>query len=385
MSGGSIARLPSGKWRGRVMIHGRTHSITRATKRDVRLAIAELEVAAAGTAPPSDLQFESIVNLWWPRHSRKLAESTRIDYRRVIDHHIIPALGDVAVSKLHQRDLNRLYDDLIGDGLSTSRVRRVHNVIRLVCRYAVNNDLIATSPADKAEPPAVREAVIDPPDPGDVRALFAAAARVDSGFGAFVRLAAVTGARRGELVALRVTDLEHVEIDDDDGRTRRVLVLTIARAVSVAEGDHGVGVNLIEKATKTGHVRRVTLDHATRTILEDHLASLAHRAASHDTELAADHFVFTDALDGAAPWRPEIVSRVFRSTVTDAGLTGVRLHDLRHANATAMMATGVDVKTGSARGGWKRTDQFLNRYAHAMEASDGHAAQAIAAHFDDAG
>lgn len=355
--------------------------MTRPTKAAAAKAINDLLAAAdaRGEFGPSDhrrgsadrLTVEAIIGEWWPRHQRRLAESTRLDYQRVLDNHIVPNLGEIRIGDLHQRDLVRLYDQLLAGGLSEARIRRVHMVLALVCKYAVRQDIISSSPGAKAEPPAVREKPIDPPDAVDVRRLLKVDGEIRPGFAAFVRLAAITGARRGELAALRVDDLAGA-------------VVTIARSISIAEGEHGVGTNLIEKDTKTHAIRRVTIDHGTRSVLDDHLAALGHRADAAEIELVGRHFVFTDSLDGAKPWRPEIISRDFNRCVKAAGLDGVRLHDLRHAAATAMMAAGVDVVTGASRLGHKRRDTFLNRYSHAVSATDGHAADALAGHLDHA-
>jgi site-specific recombinase XerD len=55
---------------------------------------------------------------------------------------------------------------------------------------------------------------------------------------------------------------------------------------------------------------------------------------------------------GASPW-----------------LSGLRLHDLRHGQATSFIAAGVDLKTISSRLGGFSTSFTLDHYAHALQSS----------------
>lgn len=384
MAGGSYNKIPSGGWRGRVMIDGVRYSVTRATKRAAQLAVAELEVARRAqhsTARQSrgrqqNITLAELIHEWWGRHERKLAPSTAKDYRRAIDGHVMGhPIAATKIRTLHQRDLNAFYDDLEADGLGAERIRRVHNILSVAFTYAVRNDLVAGKPTDKADPPAVTERDVDPPTPADVVKIVSVADTIKPGLSMFVHLAAVTGARRGELIALRRSDID-----------LETATVTIARAVSVGDGDFGIGQNLVEKDTKTHAVRRVALDGGAVDAIRQHYRDQASEAEQFGLELADDPRVFAGwgsvrdvaTRYGDLPWRPESTSRWFSQAVAEAGLSGVRLHDLRHAAATQMLAAGVDVRTGAGRLGHKRTDTFLNRYAHVVPAADQNAADTLA-------
>ncbi|HUY08218.1 MAG TPA: tyrosine-type recombinase/integrase [Candidatus Dormibacteraeota bacterium] len=66
----------------------------------------------------------------------------------------------------------------------------------------------SANPAANASPPKVRHHELHLPTPQQVVALLKAATGRYPDFGCFLRLAAVTGARRGELCALRWSDLD---------------------------------------------------------------------------------------------------------------------------------------------------------------------------------
>ena len=62
-----------------------------------------------------------------------------------------------------------------------------------------------------------------------------------------------------------------------------------------------------------------------------------------------------------------------------AGLPGVRMHELRHTQATLLLSAGVDIKTVQTRLGHSTSNITLDMYAHALPANDRHAADAIGA------
>ncbi|HVW31799.1 MAG TPA: site-specific integrase [Acidimicrobiia bacterium] len=86
-------------------------------------------------------------------------------------------------------------------------MRRTHNVLHRALVQAVRWGWIGVDPAAAATPPRLPTRDIRPPTPEQVRLLFARAAEENPAFAVFLQLAAATGARRGELIALRWTDV----------------------------------------------------------------------------------------------------------------------------------------------------------------------------------
>ncbi len=107
-----------------------------------------------------------------------------------------------------------------GRPLSVSSVLRVHGVVRSALQQAVRWGWRSDNPAVLANPGRLRTAKITPPTKDEVLQLLAAAEGKDLELLAFLFLDAETGARRGELAALRLSDF------DDDA-------VTIARALTI--------------------------------------------------------------------------------------------------------------------------------------------------------
>lgn len=208
--------------------------------------------------------------------------------------------------------------------------------------------------------PAVEPGDIRPPSAREVAALLDSVASADPALGTYLRLAATTGARRSQLLALRWADidLERAAI----GYTR-----------ALVEGPTGP----VLRPTKTRRSYRVALDSATVRALDEHLARCRAQAAQAGAELPARGFVFSPDPDGSRPWVPNRVTRQFSRARRHAGLSHFRLHDLRQFMATTLLAAGVPVATVSARLGHARGSTTLNVYAHVIPGADDHAAELV--------
>jgi integrase len=126
--------------------------------------------------------------------------------------------------------------------MAPATVRQVHAILRRALDQAARWGWIPANPAALASPPRLGSAEIRPPTPEEVSRLLEAAYGADPDFAVLLWLAATTGARRGELCALRwgSIDLEAAE-------------LLILRSLFQAAG------RLVEKDTKTHAARRLAL------------------------------------------------------------------------------------------------------------------------------
>jgi integrase len=166
-------------------------------------------------------------------------------------------------------------------------------------------------------------------------------------------LGALTGMRRGELCALRWSDvdLDHGELD-------------VSRSVVVAVG------GLAEKTTKTDRFRRVALDEVGVLLLRQHQANVTTWAREAGTVVPNDAYVFSPYVDGHSPFRPDNVTSFFIRVRDSLGLKDVRLHDLRHFTATQLIGAGVDVRTVAGRLGHSDPSLTLRVYSHLIEERD---------------
>lgn len=105
-------------------------------------------------------------------------------------------------------DLDALYAPMVHAGKSPSTVRQHHAILSGAFGQAVKWGWCPINVAKMTSPPVVRPKRIVPPTPDQVRAIAKLAEERNPDLAALIMLAAVTGARRGELCALRWSDLD---------------------------------------------------------------------------------------------------------------------------------------------------------------------------------
>jgi integrase len=345
----------------------------RAGKREAQRVLNEMVVAAErGSLVKTRATMGELLEAWLEHAQRDFSPKTVRETRGYIDRTIKPELGHISLARLRPQTLDGFYGRLLSAGggrsgaaLAPGTVRRVHGIIRRALAQGVRWGWLGSNPAASASPPRVPAPSIEPPTPSELAQLLAAAQRDDPELAAFVMLSAATGARRSELLALRWSDVNL-------GRS----VVTIARGIVL--GPNG----LVEKDTKTHQARRVTLDRATIEALSLHRQTAVDRATMCDVRFDEDGYVFTSDL-GRTPWFPDSVSRRFRRLALDVGLSGVRLHDLRHYVATRLLTAGVDVRTVAGRLGHRNAATTLNVYSHFVPEADRRAADVLAQLLDN--
>lgn len=256
--GGSMRQRGKDSWNLRVFLgwdpvakrRSYLERTVRGTRREASAALAALVLDAERLSPnaPRLGTFAALSEEWLEHASTSLSPRTVVTIRGYLDHAILPALGQVQVAKLTAADLDRFYRRLLKIGgpkgpYAPATVQRVHGIIRRALGQGVRWGWISQNAATNASPPRVPHRELRPPTPREVVALFTAAQAQDPQLGAFLMLAASTGARRGELIALRRQDLD-----------------LSANMVAIERGIVRAGAELLEHGTKTHQSRRVSVD-----------------------------------------------------------------------------------------------------------------------------
>jgi integrase len=279
--------------------------------------------------------------------------STLRSYRSYIAHNIEPEFGHLDVADVDVEMIDAFYAKLRARGLSPSTISQHHAILSGAFKQARKWRWVDASPVELATAPKVRNADAVAPTVEQVHRLVELAEERNPTLATLLFVAATTGARRGELCALRWS---HVDLE---ART----MLIAQSVVEVGPGEWQV------KGTKTHKTGRIALDDATVAALRAHLARLEAEATAGGVQLAPDGFVFSPALDGTMAMRPGNVTNFMARLRDDAGCPGVKLHHLRHFMATRALAAGMDVRTVAGRLRHDPT-MTLRVYGHFLEEQD---------------
>ena len=225
---GNIRKRKDGRWEGRYTagydektgkrliknVLGKTQA---EVKEKLAKAVAEAESVDVRRA--DEYTLGTWLQTWYELYAKPhLRFSTAEYYRRGIELHIIPRLGDIPLKKLTGRDLQWLYKDLQEHGrlreaqkgkqpgLSDSTIRGIHTMLHNALARAVKERLILRNPANDCIPPKIpkHEMKILPPE--QIKSYLTAADQ--RGVLPMFYLELISGLRKGELVALQWSDLD---------------------------------------------------------------------------------------------------------------------------------------------------------------------------------
>ena len=352
----SIQKLPSGKYRAVVRRNGvKRNGKAHDTRREALADEAQIRLEMGSGPDEAEITVDALLKD--QIEQGRYSVTTLDDLRRV--HRKLPApFLARTVRDVTPYVLDGLYRELKAEGWTAHRVRRVHEMVGAAYRQrAIPFRWASTNPARDVKPPSLPSHQIVPPTVAEVQRLLSAA---PVGLNLFLRLAANTGARRGEVLALQWQDF--------DLETRR---LVIRRSVS-----HTSASGLVVTDGKTGRKghRSIGLGPSIVEMLEEYRREQAEVAAKN--ELPAPRWLFSHD-GGVTPWRPDYVTLAFGRLRKTLGLDSVRLHDLRHFVATTMLSEGVPLATVSNRLGHARKSTTLDRYSHWMPQQDQDAADRL--------
>lgn len=358
-TGGSVRKLPSGRWQVRVRDRATGRLVpsgTYATKADadVELARAVADQSRGSWVAPSRaaVTLNVYARRWLDQHPR-LSPRTREMYEGLLARHVLPSLGAAKLGDLTPATIRRWHAARLQEtGASTTA--KSYRLLRGILNTAVADELLARNPC------VLKGAGIEQSGErpiATVPQVYALASAVPERFRVLVLVAAFAGLRLSELAALtrRNVDLLHATVTVESQRQRLE--------------DQTEHIDLPKSAAGR---RTVSLPSAVRDELAPHLDQFV--------DASSDALVFARA-DGVALDRHYWGRywRVARSTVArdDPMLPeGLHFHDLRHTGNTLAASTGASTRELMARMGHSSPEAAL-RYQHATRHRDEAIAHAL--------
>ncbi len=338
-----------------------------ATKNAANQALAELlDQSNKGQVAHDDRQtVATFLTDWLDAKERQgLRPTTVRSYRGHLDTYLIPELGHLRLRDLrpgHVEAVLRAAAEPRPDRrpVGPATVRRIHATLRSALATAKRKRLIGYNPAVDLDLPKATRPTVRPWEAAELGRFLDHAAT--DRLGALYEVIALTGLRRGEACGLRWQDV--------DLQRQRLVI-----SQQLVQLGHQVLIGPIK--TAAGQDRVVDLDEIT-------IGALLAARLRQDTERAAwgdawsdTGLVFTRE-DGTA-LHPETVTKRFRQLSIAAGLRPVRLHDLRHGQASLMLAAGVPIAVVSKRLGHSSIAITSGTFAHLLEGVGRTAATAAA-------
>jgi len=341
------------RWRARYRDPaGRERSKSFARKVDAERFLVSVEDAKLRGAYVDPAAGRVSFSEWaerWERTTVSLRPNTRKDYRTLLKNQVLPAFGGTTLVAIDALAVREWVAELVAGGLSAKRARKAHQVLSQILASAVDGGRLPRNVAEGIKLPKVQRKEMHFLTAAQVEAL---ADAIEPPYGVLVRVAAYTGLRPCEYVALRVGRLD--------------LLRGTAR---VAEAAPEVAGHLEWGGVKTHEARTVRLPRSVAEELGVYLADRPHGPAD---------LVFT-APRGGPVRSSKFVPVRFKPAITAAnqaiGELGpdsrpdplpeeLRLYDLRHTAASLMIRQGASVKAVQKQLGHATASITLDAYGH---------------------
>src|SRR5262245_61169169 len=249
---GSIVRRGKSSWRIKFDVPGASKRDTRdvtvhGSRRDAERERAKLITSVhEGTLVDASKATLADYLRSWLDGAHGLAGKTRQEYDRLITQLVIPHLGSLELQRLRPAHIAAWHTKLLASGgkrdrpLSARTVGHAHHVLHTALERAVGTELLARNVAHAISPPKVAATEIEALKADQIAPVLAALEghRLEP----LAVLALSTGARRGEILALRWGD---VDLNAGTVRIARSLEQTIANGLKFKQPKTARGVRTI--------------------------------------------------------------------------------------------------------------------------------------------
>jgi integrase len=312
-----------------------------------KLKAIEYEVAAGGSAEkPTRKTLEAFLKEWLAEEVAPSRRATTLrSYKGIVDGQISGphGVGHLKLREVTPKAIAAFYARLRRAGAGARTLQLTHAVLHRALRHAVRQELVVRNAASLVDAPTYSAKQMQPLTSRQV-AKFLKAALGDRLEALYV-LAVLSGARQGELFALRWRDF-----DPSRGIVR----------VQLSQQDINGVVSIAETKTDASR-RQIYVPAIVVRALRDH----RKRMKAEGMPIGLDDPIFT-APEGGPLRRKNVLSRSFKPLLKRAGLPDVRFHDLRHTYATELLTSGADPKVIQSQLGHSKIGVTLDTYAHLM-------------------
>ena len=298
------------------------------------------------------------------------------NYQCTIKNHILPAFGKRKLQDLKVMDIQIYLNALLVDH-KVSTVITIRNHMIVMLNAGIENGYLKINMAKKTKPPRKDkpEIVILTVEQSQNLLKVAEKANIQGAdendgtvylrrsYYVAVYLAVTTGMREGEIFGLKWVDV-------DFGRG----YLIVSHNLITTRGN---GLVIDTAKTKTSH-RKILLTSKTIEILKKWKIWQKQYGEKWGGIYANEHDLVVSNSYGSPVSVTNFSKRYFKKMLVTAGISkDVTFHSIRHAHATYLLKSGVNVKVVSERLGHSSTSVTMDIYAHALPSMQDTAIKAI--------
>ncbi len=303
------------------------------------------------------------MNQWYELYLKDLSPTTLTGYRYQIDNYIIPKFGSLYIQELKPLVIQQWINDLqacspiTGRKMSAKTVRNIFLNLSSALQKAVSLEFMEKNPCANITLPRYEKYKASVYDEEEVQRLVQAIRGTDMELPLMIDLS--LGLRRGELIALK---WEHIDFEQG--------------LISIQENRVNSYWGVVTKTPKSkSGLRTIPVSGSLLTLLKRGRQDYLARKERYGEFFYDGDYVVCQ--ENGKPFKPCSFSEKFREFLKKNNLRHIRLHDLRHTNATLMLSQGISPKVAQQRLGHSDFSTTMNIYSHVLATVEKEAADKI--------
>lgn len=276
--------------------------------------------------------------------------------------YIIPLLGKKKLQNLKTIEVQKFYNEIYkvspisGKPLSAATVRKIHLNLKAALDKAVDLELIKKNPAKTAVLPKAKRFKPHIYEGEEAKQLLERGTDLQVPINLLVGL----GLRKGELLGLRWQD---VNFDSKRIHVRQNLIQL-----------QNTKLHFKEPKTESS-IREIALSNTLVKLLKQQYVKMCENKLRFGEEYKDHDLVICK--ENGEPMNPNSFSQKFRRKLKMEGLRHIRVHDLRHTNATLMLDAGISPKVAQERLGHASIATTMDIYSHVTASLEQEAAKKL--------
>lgn len=318
-------------------------------KKEAEKALPEIlfQLNQGTYAEPTKKTVKQYIEDWLEWKKKRIRPSTLTTYCRLVNNHVFPHIGKIRLDKLHETDIEDLYDNLREEKeLAESTIVKIHaDILKPAFKRAVRYRYINHNPADIEDPPKQKRRKEIKVWSIEERNRFLETAKGDRQY-IFYYLSLNTGMRMGEVLGLK---WNNIDLENKVIKVRYTLT-SHTRELS-------------EPKTESSK-RDIVIDDITLQELKKRLIQIKEDKLKAG-ELYNDQGFVCCSKTGE-PLLQSNVRRKFNSLIKKADVPKIRIHDMRHTWATLQLLAGTDIHTVSQILGHSSVWFTYDTYVHLL-------------------
>ena len=307
------------------------------------------ELIKAEPAAKSNISVNDLFELYIADKRHNVRTSTLEKTIRFFKHDILPILGHVKLNKLNLSILSTWKETVQERPLAVRTRRNIYSELRAMLNWAVKMEYLPGNPLVRLD--NFKEVLFEKPQdklhfytPEQFKLYITAAAAMRKTFNSygcyvFFNIAYYTGARKGEINALKWTDIE--------GN-----IMHIRRSVA----QKIKGQPIVETPPKNrSSYRDIQLPKVLLAILAEHKQMQQQlKGFNNNWRVCGGWHCLSDTS----------ISNANIAYAKAAGLPVIRIHDFRHSHASLLANNGINIQEIARRLGHSKVEMTWNTYAH---------------------